>query len=197
LQITGNPTRNWRMTASYAYVKPVEDYRFQEWLKWEEINQAFLAQFDQNIVLESDRTIAEELVFIREELAAQTAATGVGKLGTRHHKVSLFTRYSFAEGWLKGVYIGGGYRHQSKMFVGLDDQGNKLYGNSFSYVDALLGYTLRGLPKIGPVRLQLNVYNILNEREPLVLRYDTDHTTVFRERIRPPTTWKLTANFEF
>jgi iron complex outermembrane recepter protein len=198
-QVTGNPTRSWRLQASYARATPIENYRFPEWIRWEAINRQYLVQFNQNIVLPNARTIAQELEFIHDELAVHQAAIGIGKLGNRKHKVSLFTRYDFRSGWLKNVYVGGGYRHQSKMFVGVRNDNNQLlYGNSYWYADALAGYTVPGLRKGRKLSFQLNVLNVFNERDPLILRYVTGaYDRTLRESIRPPTTWRLTTNFEY
>jgi outer membrane receptor for ferric coprogen and ferric-rhodotorulic acid len=200
LQVTGNLTPNWRLTAGYSHSDPVEDYRFPEWLLWEDINRQFLASLGPGVmdIMTSARTIAEELENeIRDSLAENTSAVGIGKLGTRHHKYNLFTRYSFPSEKLKGLYVGGGYRHQTKMFVGVDNDGNFLYGNSYWSVDALAGYTIRNLGWFPDIKLQLNVRNVFDDRVPLVLRYADDHRTVLRERIVAPRTWRLTASFEF
>jgi outer membrane receptor protein involved in Fe transport len=83
------------------------------------------------------------------------------------------------------------------MFVGVDSDGDFLYGNSFWSVDALAGYTIRNLGWFPDIKLQLNVRNLFDDRDPLVLRYADDHRTVLRERIVAPRTWRLTASFEF
>ncbi len=201
LQVTGNVTPNWRITAGYSYSDPVENYRFSEWIAWEEINRQFLASLGpgvMNLVTEAGRTIGAELEDeIRDAMEENTAAVGVGKFGSRHHKVSLFTRYNFTSEKLKGLYVGGGYRHQSKMFVGTDLDGNSLYGRSYWSMDAMAGYTLRNLGFFPDIKLQLNVRNVFDDREPLVLRYMTDNRSVLRERIMAPRTWRLSASFEF
>jgi outer membrane receptor protein involved in Fe transport len=196
-QIIGNPTRNWRLQVNYSDSKPVDDYRFSEWLKWEQINNQFLSQLATRAGYPA-ATIAPLVADIRDQLAAQTRAVGLGKLGNRRHKVSLFTRYDLSSGWFKGAYFGGGYRHQSKMFTGPNlATGEILYGNSYWRADALLGYAVQGL-KGRKLTFQLNVFNVFNERDPLVIRYATnDPSTVFRHVVQPPTTWRLTMNLEF
>ena len=87
---------------------------------------------------------------------------------------------------------------QSKMFTGPNlATGEILYGNSYWRADALLGYAVQGL-KGRKLTFQLNVFNVFNERDPLVIRYATnDPSTVFRHVVQPPTTWRLTMNLEF
>lgn len=206
LQLTGNVTRNWRLMANYSITDGNETNKFVEWWAWEAQNRAYLAALqaktpETNIynVMTSTRSIRDELDFIvngDNALGAQTAAAGKGKLGNRRDKVSLFTRYNVSQGWLKGVFVGGGYRHQSKMFVGLDPRGEKLYGNSFWYADALLGYNVRGLRNGRGLSFQLNVMNVFDRQRPLVTRYDASGA-IFRNVVQPPTTWRFTTNIEF
>lgn len=198
-ELKGNPTRNWNVSVGYSKSDPLENYRFPEWLRWEDINRQFVSRFDQAAVLPNGRTLAQELVFIDEELFAQTRAVGIGKLGNRRYKVSLFTKYRLSSGWLKGVYVGGGYKHQSRMFVGPHQVTRQLlYGNSYWSADALLGYTVAGLKKGRTLGFQLNVMNVTNERDPLIKRYSpTDPTIIYRQDVRAPTTWRFTTSFEF
>jgi iron complex outermembrane recepter protein len=198
-EVKGNPTRNWNISLGFSKSDPLEHYRFPEWLRWEQINRQFVSQFNQTLVLPNGRTIAGELDFIRDELSAQTRAVGVGKLGNRRYKVSLFNKYRFSTGVLKGVYVGGGYKHQSKMFTGPHQVTQELlYGNSWWSADALAGYSLSGLKKGRSLNFQLNVMNVTNERTPLVKRYSaSDPSIVFRNTVRAPTTWRLTTNLAF
>lgn len=142
-------------------------------------------------------TIAELITLYKDELRVQTQSDGIGKLGNRRYKVNFATRYDFPSGWLKGVYIWGGYRHQSKMYTGLDAAMNKVYTNSFWNADAMVGYKVQGLRKGRNLSFQLNIYNVFNKRDPLVTRLESDGVTVFREVVQSPTTWKFTTSFEY
>lgn len=198
VQLIGTPIPNWRFQANYSQSRPMENYRFREWLAWEQVNAKFLAQFPQTLVVGS-RTIADHLTLVHNELIAQTGSVGIGKQGNREHKVNLFTRYDVRSGWFKGVYFGGGYQHQSKMFTGVNaTTKEKRYGNSYWRADALLGYNVSRLEKGRRLSFQLNVYNVFNLHDPLVIRYDpTNPNLVFRSVLQPPTTWRLTTNLEF
>jgi iron complex outermembrane recepter protein len=192
LELVGNVTENWRVTAGFSQSKPVENYRFSEWLKWEGINSQFLQQFRNNATVGAE--ITRLLADIHGELIAQTSAVGVGKLGNRENKFTTTTRYNIRSGWLKNAYVGGSYRHQSKMFVGTDlATGAKLYGNSYGYVDFLAGYALPAFKRDRRLSFQLNVYNVLNRQKPLLIRYTPQRRFI----VQPPTTWRLTTNLEF
>ncbi len=196
-ELTGNVTDNWRVTMSYSKTKALENYRFTEWLKWEKINDQFLQPYLSNQTVGG--TISTLLDGIHDELLAQTQSVGVGKFGNREHKFSTTTRYNFRQGLLRNTYVGASYRHQSKMFVGTDPAtGDNLYGNSYGYADVFLGYTAPRFYRNLRLSFQLNVYNVLNKRKPLVIRYSTtDPTVVFRNLVQPPTTWRFTTNIEF
>jgi outer membrane receptor for monomeric catechols len=197
LELVGNVMENWRVTMGWSQSKPIESYRFEEWLKWEGINAQFLQPFRNHAVIGAD--VNRLLGTIHDELIRQTDAIGIGKLGNRKYKFTTTTRYNLRTGWFKNAYVGGSYRHQGRMFVGTNPAtGRKLFGNSFGYVDALLGYNLPRLRKDLRIGVQLNVYNVLDRQKPLVIRYSTAApSVVFRNVVQPPTTWRLTTNFEF
>lgn len=195
VQVTANPTNNWRLQANYALADAVEENKFTEWLNWEKLSTAYFSRFNQNLVLANGNTLREEILDYQGELRAQTEAVGIGKLGNRRHKVSVVTRYTLTNGWLRGAYVGGTYRHQSKMFSGLDANGNVVYTNSFWRSDFLAGYAVRGL-KDHKLSFQLNVFNVFNKHDPLITRF-ADDGSVFRYVVQPPTTWRLIMNFEY
>lgn len=143
----------------------------------------------------ANRTIAQEIAYYQDLLRQTTATDGVSNLGARRQKVSLFGRYNLPWERLKGVYVGGGYLHQSKMFVGVDSAGRNIYGNSYWRADAMAGYSHR-LEKGRALSLQLNVKNVFNKHDPLVSRYTTAGA-ITRWIVQPPTTWQLTTTFEF
>ena len=206
-QLTANLRKNWRAQVNLAETDANETNKFLEWLAWEQQNIAYIAglntQFPTRNVHDirtTARSIREELAFIRtgdNALGEQTEASGQGKLGNRRYKASAFTRYTFTDGWLRGAYVGGGYRHQSRMFVGLGQAGQKLHGNSYWVADLLAGYTVRGLAKNRALSFQLNVGNVFNQRKPLLTRYAADDSSVLREVVTAPTTWRFTTTLEF
>jgi hypothetical protein len=209
LQVTANFTRNWRFTGSYAQADAVESNKFMEWVAWEQQNLAYIAALNAAtpgtdvyaITTSADggsRTIRGELDFIRHgdnALGEQTESSGIGKLGNRRHKVSFFSRYTIPAGFARGLYVGGGYKHQSKMYAGLN-QGQKVFTNSFWSADAMAGYSVRGLRKGRKLSFQLNVNNVFDRRDPLITRLNSSGE-VIRLVVQPPMTWRFSTNFEF
>jgi hypothetical protein len=206
-QITANLARNWRVQFSYALTKASESNRMTEWVVWDKQNVAWLEKLDAanpNIsvfdIMTSARSIRDDLEFMRTTnngLYESTQDFGDHKYGNRRHKVSVFTRYDLPFEKVKGAYIGGGYRHQSKMFAGFDTSEQPQYTNSYWYADALAGYKFRKLFGVRMVSLQLNVTNVFDNRKPLVLRLSDDGQNVFRDVIPRPLTWKMTTNIDF
>jgi outer membrane receptor protein involved in Fe transport len=203
LQVTANATRAWRFQANYSYTDAKEENLFPEWLAWHRQNVRFLAGVNTaGVVTSAARTIAEEVNFYlttNAGLNEYTENDGGTKLGARRHKVNFFTRYSFASGWLRGAYLGGGVNYQSKLFTGLDPADREVWSPSYWRADAVAGYTVRGLRRDRKLSFQLNVYNLFDERDALIVRYswETGGQRPFRTVPQPPTTWRFTTNLEF
>jgi len=200
LQVTANATKNWRFQVNFAHTQAVENNKLLEWKAWAAQSEKWVSQFNTaGIVTITGSTIAEEIEVLKDGIREFSETDGLQKLGNRPYKVSGFTRYGFGSGWLKGAFVGGGYRYQCENFVGLSNAGRKLYGNSYWYADAMAGYTLSRLPRGRKLSLQLNVSNIFNQRDPLITRFSEigAQMFVFREVLQPPTTWRLTSSVEF
>lgn len=97
------------------------------------------------------------------------------------------------------MYVDGGYSYQSKLFTGKDPQGAHVWAPSYWRADAMAGYSVRGLPRNRALSFQLNVINVLNEHDPLIIRYTwvTGTQLIFRAVPQAPITWRFTTNFEF
>ena len=201
LQTTVNASRNWRLQANYAIVDAVEENLFLEWVAWHGKNVEYLSKFNTaGIVTSAGRTIPEEVDFYLLNLSDFTENDGGTKMGSRRHKVSLFNRYNFSSGWLNGAYIGGGYRYQSKMFTGKDPRdGSAIMAPSFWNADLMAGYTVRGLGKGRRLSFQVNVFNLFDDRDPLITRYQFigSERFIFRTVPQAPRTWRFTTNFDF
>jgi iron complex outermembrane recepter protein len=197
LQVTANPTKQWRFVVNHAIADAVDDNKFLEWGNWASLTTQYLSAFPVNsIVTSSGDTIADEIRVYEDELDAQTRSSGIGKLGNRKSKTSMVTRYNLASGPLSGAYVGAAYRHQSKMFTGVDASLQPVYGNSFWTADLMAGYTVPKMRDGRKLSFQLNVYNVFDKRDPLVIRYDANGA-VYRHVVQPPTTWRLTTTFDF
>src|SRR5207302_1848808 len=111
-----------------------------------------------------------------------------------------FTSYSFKNGFLKGVSVGGGYRFESQMLIGRDAAVHNLYGGKTGMGSAMVGYHVR-FWKNRPIALQLNVGNLFNEVEPIIYRRNTNTNGQLYKPTHyqwpTPRNWRLTADYTF
>lgn len=205
VQVTANVSTHWRLQLNYSLTEAVEENIFNEWKNWHQLNLKYLAPFDTNrITTSAARTIAQEIEFYQTTnngLNQYMLNDGLTKLGNRRHKLSVFTRYGFSSGWLRGLYIGGGYRYQSRIFTGLESQESRreVWGPSTDQLDLMAGYSVRGLGKGRQLSFQINVLNALNERDPVITRYEFVEGRQVPYGVKPPDplSWRFTTSFEF
>jgi hypothetical protein len=124
----------------------------------------------------------------------------------RPWRFNIVTNYSFRNGLLKGVNIGGGYRWQDKSVIGFGlanagtpteayDITKKYYGPSEDALDLWVGYE-RKLTRTINWRVQLNVRNALAKKELIPISTQPDGSMAVG-RIPELTTWSLTNTFRF
>lgn len=81
--------------------------------------------------------------------------------GLRPDKANVFTTYSFDEGPLHGLRIGGGVRWDAANYARQDDLGNTIRGRSFTSVDLMASYSREVFSR--PCVFQINVRNAFND----------------------------------
>lgn len=128
---------------------------------------------------------------------------GAFGFNNRPYKANMFTRYTIGSGMLRGVFMGGGVRWQSQNRVqrvvtglsafGRPQYGAVLYGPEILEVDALLGFSGKTdfFGQRTDWRVQLNGYNVLDNREIQVLRYSADGSRLWRVTPRAPGSYRL------
>jgi outer membrane receptor for ferric coprogen and ferric-rhodotorulic acid len=199
--LTGQVTRNWQITANYSYTDGFDSEIGPEVKAWAETAIPFYLQWpDVETAVAGGAsgfmTVGERVALWQTNANTEFLREGVTLLGNRKHKANFFTRYTFNEGVLKGLFIGGGYRYQSKMptnFLGEDLQYNKSRGEA----DLLMGFRLpqmRFLPH--GARVQLNIRNLFDDTEPHLTRYASLGVPA-RAALVDPRTWRITTSFEF
>lgn len=193
-----NPTRNWTVRLGYSYTDRTRTNVLQEgeawWADrlalWQSLDAVYTGTgrpsiynqpyIDQNNATQT-RSVAQRIADSDRELA-ETRLREQHGFGNRKHKVSLWSRYTFNEGRLKGLAFAGGWRFQSKNVAGIDLARNEvLYGNARSLFDAMVQYRAKGLLGLAPKRLsttyQLNVFNLLDDRTFFITKMTTDTVT--------------------
>lgn len=199
-EMTANPVKSIRIRASYSTSEPVQSNIYREWQAWDAQNVRWLSTLNTTgITTSQNRTVAQEVAAYQAAIREATASDGLGTLGNRRDKVSLFGRHDLDwTGW-KGAYVGGGYRHQSKMFTGVNSVGASMYGNSYWRADAMVGYQLRlKHMHLQDITVQLDAQNVFNLHRPLVTRYLDDlGLVVKRQVVQSPTSWQLSVKAGF
>ncbi len=195
-EFVANPTPNLTLRLGYSYtdrrrgshykeIYAYFDVKFPEWRA--------LAAGDNTLLA----SVNSEIATIESELAAQTSRQSA-PFATRPHKANLTGRYRFNEGRLKGAFVGGAVRYQSRNFVSTNSDTNTDYwGTPTLFCDAFAGRRAR-LPVLHlPVTIQLNVSNLTNSYRTGVGRYNTAYDGLLRVYLNPPRTYRLTTTVEF
>ncbi len=208
LNLTANPTRNWRLQANFSITDGVVDEVAPEVKDWIAEHMPFLQTpaFQGVVTNQGALTVAEVIGEFFEYHNDQMDTEGLILPGNRKYKWNLFTSYNFSEGALKGLMVGGGYSWQSERPVGVVNGTEVRYSNDYWNTNAMIGYKFgqnARLPWVENLRVQLNVFNVTDDREPEIYRYNSNDpahprfNTVHRLRTKEPRTWRLSASFDF
>lgn len=205
VELVANPTKNWTVRAGYSHSDRNRANYFGEREPYFSQFQALVDAKDpgRNLQTENGSTIREEIADIESEIAT-VSASQLHPFGSRPHKANITTKYSFGGTRLKGAFVGGGYKFQSKNFMQSDttlpeaqQTGRKFYGEPIYSADAFVGYQLK-LPRDGMRLLfQLNVYNVFNDSLVAPARLNNDLTGMRRIYLREPRTWRFTTTLTF
>jgi len=206
-----NPSRNWTLTASASYTKLDRSNIFSEFEPWFDKEKAFLQKFgnpaglvDQNNAPVDVSQRLQSMVLAVDDLRN----AGAFGFNNRPYKANFFTRYAFSSGKLRGFFVGGGMRWQSqnrvqRQVTGLNDAGRPVYGGvlhgpEILEFDTLVGYSGRTdiFGKRTNWRVQLNGYNVLNNRDIQVLRYSADGSRLWRVTPRAPGSWRVSFSLD-
>jgi iron complex outermembrane recepter protein len=213
--VTANLTSNWRLRAGYSYTDGYQTNSYpdqREYLEGDPNGRlggfGGLTFFENpawaNLPLAgatSGNTIGTYIRDFKEDMAEEFAVDGVALARNRPHKASLFTNYSFSEGVLKGLLVGGGARYQSaaQLGIGFDANGTPfaLKGNEYWTGTAMLGYTFRQLGRLKRVRVQLNVDNLFDFSDYIITARNPSTMAITKINYLAPRSAKLSASFSF
>lgn len=206
-RITANLAAGLRFILNYSYTKPnkTDSYPHTK-LLWEQV-YAFVADLqkanpnvDVNALTGGGGTPLSQILATQVTDLAGRAADFEESLGNREHKANIFGNYSFQTPRLKGLVVGGGARYMSAINAGLDNLDNKRMGSDSFFVDAMARYPLRFSVFDRKIRasVQVNVRNLLNDRDPQIYRYaGNSNTTVSRMNFVTPREVVLSVNAKF
>lgn len=210
--VTANITRNWRLTARYAFTDGYTTNSFPDQKEFLTDPNRRLGGFGglsfyenpawANLPLSASNstTIAQYISDYKDLLATSTSPDGVTLPKNVRHKANLLTRYTFSDGPVKGLYVGGAVRYAgaTDLGFGTDTSGNiiRLIGDPKVNLDGFLGYTFQKFWGLQRLSFQLNVKNVLNNTDYIITRRNSNGT--IRDVVYPqPRLWRVTANYSF
>ncbi len=195
-ELVANPTKNLtlRLGVSYSrrqrenFFNEVYTYFAQHIPEWKTLaagNATLLA------------TIDRELATAFESLA-DMAELQNNPFGTRPYKANVTSRYKFSEGRLKGAFVGGAVRYQSRNLTKYSSfDGRPLWGTPTIFADWFVGHRFL-MPRTRlPVSLQLNVRNAFNSYLVGVGRRNVQENGLLRVYLNEPRSYRLTASVDF
>lgn len=216
-ELVANPTRNWRLALNGAKSSSTASDIGRAWVNYIQQRAPVWDQLrDLTGPANTNTTIAARYLGLIEILNQMKQADGQKVESGRDWRFNFVTRYSFAEGKLKGAFVGGAYRWRSKQTIGylstLQDnafpfQGapaqvqvpaldSPVFGKPLHGVDAFVGYQFHVGRKLS-WRVQLNVRNLFDERDPTANFVNTRSGEVGIYNVPDPRLFILTNTFVF
>jgi hypothetical protein len=125
----------------------------------------------------------------------------------RKWRYNVVTNYTFREGFLKNVSVGGSYRWQDEVVIGYPvvpgagglasfDLTKPYYGPAEGALDLWAGYERRLTDKVN-WRVQVNIRNVGDNNGLIPISVEPDGRTWASVRIRPTQEWFVTNTFSF
>ncbi|MBI5770588.1 MAG: TonB-dependent receptor plug domain-containing protein [Verrucomicrobia bacterium] len=137
-------------------------------------------------------TVNQQLATAHENIDAMAALQNSG-FGTRPHKANLTARYRVAEGRLKGAFVGGAGRWQSRNLTRISQiDGREIWGTPTLFVDSFAGYRFNVKRWKMPMSVQLNVRNLFNSYLVGVGRLNAQENGYLRVYLNEPRNYRLT-----
>lgn len=206
-----NLTKNFTSVLNFSYTDTDRASIVPEFEGWYEKESAFwlsTAGAGNLVNSTSGLTVDQEAAGILDVMEGVREYYGQG-YGERPYKVNLSGRYSFSSGVLKGVFVGGGARWQSKALLGreylgrtakgLRILGDPIYGPEDFKLDAFIGIrrSFEFIGKKTQATFQFNVTNLTDEDIVMPVRYNNNRSGYYRVFLRDPRQIRFTVGFEF
>jgi hypothetical protein len=206
-----NVSKKLTAVVNFSYTKVDRSSIVPEFEGWFDRENAFwhlTANAGGLVNASSGRTIDQEARALQDVMAGIREFYSFN-YGERPYKANVSGKYSFTEGRLKGVFLGGGARWQSTSKLGRRDlgrtaEGNRIlgdtvYGPEDFKMDAFVGYRRKiSLRSFRPeFTAQLNVTNLTGEDEVMPLRYNLLMSGYRRVLLFEPRRFRLTVGLAF
>jgi hypothetical protein len=214
LEFTANPTRNWRMafnaSKTEAFRRNVGGKQIDDYVAF--LDSKFTnpdGSLTPAAIMPQFGNLASFGLFFnvyspwRGNYIAVKANDGAAVPEIRKWRFNYVTNYTFREGFLKNVGIGGSYQWIDKVGIGypslpggLFDLSKPYYGPSESTVGLWTSYERKLNDKIG-WKIQLNVRNAFAKDGLIPVSIEPDGRTWASVRVKPNREWYLTNTFSF
>ena len=206
-EVQYRPVRNWNITVNAAKTTATRTDLGEEIVNW--INYQY-ERFqgpagDMRFwwACDGQRTRDYYQQFIYEPYLFQLEANGQSAPEIRPWRFNLITNYSFEDGRLAGMNVGGAVRWQDDVILGYNldstktklDVTNPIYGGSETNIDFWVGYGKK-LSDSLDWRIQVNVRNVGKDYELIPVSMNPDGSMAVG-RISEGMTWEITNTFNF
>lgn len=178
-ELTANPSRQLRLLWNLALPRSTTQVIRPQLTNYYQANLAEWQAGANNPNNAQRVQIQNDLTAIANTLAAQTPGTPTND--TYKYTTNIYATYTFAGGPLKNVSLGGGANVRGRNKVGSlnTDPYVFRYADGYCLVSANVSYRHRFGPKL-TARFQLNVTNLLNERDPVLSSQDSAGFATYR-----------------
>ncbi|MCX6955970.1 MAG: hypothetical protein NTV51_27845 [Verrucomicrobia bacterium] len=185
-ELTANPSRQLRLMWNLALPRSTTQVIRPQLAQYYRENLAAWQAGANNPANPQAGQMQNDLTAIANTLAAQTPGTPTND--TYKYTANLYGTYTFNEGWLKNLSIGGGanFRGRNKVASLNTDPYSFLYAKGYCLLSANASYRHRFSPRLN-VRFQANVSNLLNARDPVSSSQDSPAFATYRVNNAGPT----------
>ncbi len=205
---TFNATKNWSMTFNAASQEAIKTNVLKQFQDYLDIRNPEWAKMAHLVVRPNGDTLGYS-VYSRAQgqIAAERSKEGSILPEIRKWRINFINNYRFTEGRLRGWAIGGAARWQDKGAVGYHstisefgrevvDVTNPIFGPSVWTTDMWVNHTRQIMRDKVNWKIQLNLFNLLNDQRDIAVRIDDD-LVVVSSRVQNGLTFRLTSTFEF
>lgn len=209
LEVTYNPTPNWRISFNFAKTEVVNDNTARDAAEFlAQIRPVLEGSAGQIWIDATGRTWANRANEFVNAVNFKTYGDGQpANPELRKYRFNALTHYSFTDGALKNFGVGGAVRWADEVIIGtgferdpelgdIPDYSTLYYGPSEMNVDAWITYRREKIFKNVDWELKLNVRNI-GVNEELIPTVTQPDGTIAQWRIAEPMTWTLSSQFNF
>ena len=195
-EFIANPTKTLTLRLGVSYSERKRENFFEEiygyFAEWEPKWRAAAAG-DATLLA----AVNQQLANAHENIDAMAALQNSG-FGTRPYKANLTARYRFTEGRLKGAFVGGAGRYQSRNLTRISQlNGREIWGTPTVFADSFAGYRFTVPGRKIPMSVQLNIRNMFNSYLVGVGRLNAQENGYLRIYLNEPRNYRLTIGADF